>query len=120
MRGIKLRFSDEAVVEGRRDEAREVELREARVAAARRQPGWVEFEETALVRRARWLVHAESDELYRRSRGVVFQSGSAALIADHVPLAFYVEHETGEVVFLEKVGKTWSEIVARRAGKAAR
>lgn len=42
------------------------------------------------------------------------------MIADHVPLTFYVEHETGEVVFLEKVGKTWSKVVAKRARKATR
>jgi hypothetical protein len=38
-------------------------VRTARREAARRNSRWTEIEETMLVPRARWLVHADTDEL---------------------------------------------------------
>ena len=99
-------FTDEAVVEERvtdaMREAHPAELRRARVAAARGNARWVELEAVDLVERDRYLVSAETDEYFTRSRGVVFESGSATVIADQAPLRFYIDAEL-ELVFLERV-----------------
>ena len=89
-------------------------IREARVEVARRNHDWTELRETDLVRRARYLVHAETDELFKLHRGVVFQTGSSTLIADRFPMFWYVDREGG-LVFLSRVAGTWSEVVAKRA-----
>jgi hypothetical protein len=76
-------------------------LREQRVAAARRNRYWVELEETDLVRRGPWHVHAETDELLTRYRGAIFPTGMASIaFNDQVEMLFYVDR-FGEVVFLE-------------------
>lgn len=85
-----------------------------RVEVARRNSHWAELCETDLVRRARYLVHAETDELFTPHRGYVFATGSSTLIADRFPMFWYVDRD-GELVFLERVQGTWSAIVERRA-----
>ena len=89
-------------------------IRERRAEVARRNSDWTEVRETDLVPRARYLVHAETDGLFTRHRGIVFQTGSAHLIADRFPMFFYVDRD-GELVFLQRAPGTWSEIVAKRA-----
>ena len=77
-------------------------IREARVELVRRNPHWTELEETALVPRARLLVHADSDEVFTLYRGVVFGTGAASILFnEQVPMWFYVDR-AGEVVFLER------------------
>lgn len=89
-------------------------IRDARVGAARRNPDWTELAETDLVRRARYLVHAETDELFTLHRGTVFATGSTTLIADRFPMFWYLDRD-GDLVCLERVPGTWSERVARQA-----
>jgi hypothetical protein len=92
----------------------EDELRQKRVEVARRVPGWTELEETALVRRGRVLVDADTDAVYRPHRGVVFAPHSVTLIADQVALYFTVSPDGG-LAFYELLPGTWSEQVARQA-----
>jgi hypothetical protein len=95
-------------------------IRVRRVEIARRNPRWNEVEETALVRRERWFVHADTDEMFSLYRGPVFMTGSASVaFNDRVDMFFYVRGD-GEVIFLERQPGTWSEIVARRARRALR
>ena len=68
--------------------------------------------ETDLVRRGPWLVHADTDELFKN---YVFARGAGRpTFNEGVPLTFYVDHE-GDLVFLERGLGTWSEYIARRA-----
>ena len=93
------------------------ELREARLRAARRNSRWTEIEEVDPVPRHRhWLVSATTDEILERYRGIVFRTGSCSAISDVSSLYWYVEHESGELVFLERVGSpaTWTEHLERR------
>lgn len=115
---LKLRLSREALLEeGTPNEvsaAKAAELRELRIAAARKQAHWNEIEETTLVRHGPWLVHADSDAIYKIHRGIVWGSGSASVVAEFISLAWFVDRD-GQVVFLERMPATWSEIVAKRA-----
>ena len=65
----------------------------------------------------------ESPSPFRRSRrtdaSVVFTSGSATIVPDIAKLAFYVDR-SGEVVVLEKLGKSWSEIYARQVRRSTK
>jgi hypothetical protein len=112
-----LRFSDAAEGEALH-EAREQEVRRARLELARRQSAWTEIPETRLVRRGRYLVDAETDFVYVLRRGLVFEPGRAAVgyVADQTPMTYFVD-QAGEIVFLEQPGapRTWSEIVERKA-----
>jgi hypothetical protein len=88
----------------------------ARIEAARRDPFWTGVEGTVLVRRERWLVHADSDQLLTAYRGDTFQTGSASLANDRVPLLFCVDAD-GDLAFFERVGspRTWCDVLAKRA-----
>ena len=98
----------------------EDEVRDRRVEVARRNSKWTEIEEpSALVRRGRLLVHADSDEVFKPYTGVVFASGETTVIADYTALHFYVR-DNGELTFLEREPGTWSDRVARRAQLEAR
>ena len=97
----------------------EKEIRRARVARARQHQRWTEIPAGRLVPRYRhWLVDAETDECFVPVRGVVFQIGTANIIADLARLHFVVGDD-GELVFYEKQPGTWSEIYARRARREA-
>jgi hypothetical protein len=96
----------------------EDKIRARRVEVARRNSAWTELTETALVPRGRWLVDADSDELYSLHRGTVFSKGAIAFDAD-VELAFFVDRD-GEVVLLEPAGRTWSSVVEKKAKRATR
>jgi hypothetical protein len=98
------------------DRPAEDEIRDRRVEVARRNSKWTEIEEpSALVRRGRlYIVHADTDEVFKPYRGVVFATGSATVIADQTALYFYVRDE--ELTFLELEPGTWSDRVAKRAG----
>jgi hypothetical protein len=96
----------------------ERQVREARLATARRQSAWAETSETRLVRRGRFLVDAETDLIYVLRRGVVFETGRATVgyLPDNTPMTFYVD-QADDVVFLEQPSgpRTWSEVVERQA-----
>jgi hypothetical protein len=98
------------------DEAR---LRALRVESARRNAThWTEILEVDLARRGRFLVHAETDAIYRPYRGVIFARDEARpSFNENVSMEFYVSKDG--VAFLERVPGTWSEHVARRARRAA-
>lgn len=94
-------------------------VREKRVTVARANPVWSEIEETALVRRERWLVHAETDEWFTPFAAQVWVRGTAVIAQnDRVPLTFFVDQQ-GEVRFLERQAGTWSEVVAKRVRRRA-
>lgn len=88
-------------------------VRPERVAVARRMSKWTEIESDLVPRGRSWLVSASTDAVYVRHPGVVFQPYSVNVIADRVELSFYVD-EDGELVFLDRLGFTWSEHVERR------
>ena len=88
------------------------ELREARIAAARHNPRWTEIPDD-LVPRGRCLVSAATDEVLPH-RGVVFERGSARLVADMAPLVFTVTAD-GELRFLDRQPGSWSDVVAEQA-----
>jgi hypothetical protein len=89
------------------------ELRNARVAVTRRL--WEEIPEARLVARGfGQLVDAESDAVFIRAPGVIFERGSARLIDERKELAFYVDSD-GWPVVLERQPETWSDITYRRA-----
>ena len=107
--GTTLRRSKSAHI----DDDQAQRLRELRIEAARRNTYWTEVAETDFVRRGRLFVHAESDELFKPYRGAIFaKDAGRPTFNETVPLAFYVRD--GELVFLERVARTWSEIVERR------
>ena len=89
-------------------------LREARLNNARAVNAWTEIQPTDLVTRARWQVHVPTDTVLAPHRGVVFEPSSATPLAVGAPLHFYVDDD-GDLVFLERTGKTWSEIYLRQA-----
>ena len=94
----------------------EDELRRLRVQAARENRHWYEVEESALVPRPpNFLVHADSDAAYTRSRAQVFTTGAAKpQFNETLPLAFFVTADDG-LVFLERHRQSWSEILGQRA-----
>lgn len=95
----------------------EADVRRARVARARRHNRWTEIPAGRLVRRNRlWLVDAETDEYFVPVRGVVFHTGTANILADHVALHFVVGDDA-ELVFYEIQPGTWSDRVARQVAK---
>lgn len=77
-----------------------------------------EIPETRLVRRNRYYVDAETDRFFLLKRGVVFEPGRATVgyVRDGTPLRYDVTTDD-TIVFLEepKFGRTWSEIVERKA-----
>lgn len=98
-------------------------VRQARLELARRQQTWTEIPETRLVSRGRFLVDAETDLVYMRRRGVVFEPGRSTIgyVPEGAAMSFYVD--TGDnIVFVEHPGglETWSELMERKArrGKA--
>lgn len=88
-------------------------MREARIAAARRNPRFTEIPDD-LVTRGRCLVSAATDEVYLPHRGAVFERSSAGLVADMAELVFTVNAE-GELRFLDRRPGTWSDVVERQA-----
>lgn len=93
-------------------------LHTARVRAARGSPNWTELDEADLVARGDLLVSVATDAVYKRHPGVVFEPGSTTMIADHAPLAFYVNAD--EPTFLERLPGTWSDEIARQERRHAR
>jgi hypothetical protein len=95
--------------------ADEEQVRAARREQARRNAYWEELEETALVRRAPFLVHAADDSLSTPFQAPVFEAGSARIVAnDQVPLGYFITPE-GDVRFVERKAGTWSQVVERKA-----
>jgi hypothetical protein len=90
-------------------------IRRGRIETARKAQNFEEIDRADLVPRGPgWLVSAESDQIYTPHKGTVFANGSAALLADRVALWFYLDDD-GDIRFLERLGETWSNIVARQA-----
>jgi hypothetical protein len=88
-------------------------LSEARLRAARAHTHWTELEAVDLVARPGGLLVATSDDaIYMRHPGVVWETGSAAMIADMAPLYFY--EDGGYLTFLERLPGTWSERLAEK------
>jgi hypothetical protein len=117
-------FTDANLMEGTvTDPQREEwagQVRKARLEVARGQKNWEEIPETRLVQRGRYLVDAETDLVYVRRRGVVFETGNATVgyVVPGTPMTYTV-NEADEVVFLELgSSRTWSEIVERKARRA--
>ncbi len=103
------------------DDAQAKRLRELRVEAARRNSRWTELKESALVPRPPgFLVDAESDEVFRESRGAVYVPGEIrSSFAERTELYFVVRD--GDVLeFLERDPRTWSQIVERQARRKLR
>ena len=90
-------------------------VKAARIETAQRA-GWREVEYASLVKRARWLVLAETDELLVPRGGVTFEPGRGSLVSGHgVDLVFAIDPD-GDVLVLEKVThpSSWSEHVRRQ------
>lgn len=89
-------------------------LREARLAAARRNSHWQEIEDDLVPRgyRDSLLVSAETDAVYTRHTGVVFPPHQATPLAAMASLFWYLDAD-GELQFLERHHETWSQMVAR-------
>ena len=95
-------------------------VRVARLELVRRNSRWVEIPETRLVTRSRFLIDAETDEIFTLHRGVVFEPNSAVVgyVPEGAELHYFVD-EAGAVIFLERQRGTWSEIIAKKARRAA-
>jgi hypothetical protein len=101
------------------DDQREDQIREFRLASARHCKNWTEIDSDELVERDRGrLVHAGTDEVFERYGGDAF-SRSGQIIADWSPLHFYVTPDR-DVVVLERLPRTWSQMVYERERAAAR
>src|SRR5437763_4051941 len=74
------------------------EVRATHVQQARTRTRWREIPESQLVRRERWLVDAETDELFSIHRGAIFGRDGVIVFDDQRPdLVFYVDRD-GDVV----------------------
>jgi hypothetical protein len=93
-------------------------VRSARVKAARSSHAWTEIQESDISRRGRYYVHVPTDEALLLHRGVVFASESANVISTLAPLVFFVDGD-GDCVFLERSGRSWSEIYAKQCRREA-
>lgn len=111
------RVGDDGLTERER-EARLAAIRVKRLEIARSVSHWTEVDEADLVERRPYLVSATSDQLYTPHRGIVFAYGSVDLVEQTARLAFFVRE--GELVFLEPVGQTYSELLERRAARRRR
>lgn len=89
----------------------------ARIAEARRQSGWQEVDDL-VARPGGFYVSVATDRVYRSlGRGLAFEPGSAAVVADGQRLAFVVDGDSIE--FYEPFGReTWTERLERKAGLA--
>ena len=96
----------------------ELRLRQARVEAARRVPGWNEIAAVDLVKRGRVFVSAESDRVFAPYRGALWMTGTISPISDRSPLLFTVDGDKLE--FYEQLPGSWSERVKRQAERDAR
>jgi hypothetical protein len=93
-------------------------LAATRVEQARRCRSWSEIANGVLVQRERGiLVNVETDEAFQVYRGDAF-SRAGEVVSDMTPLRFVVRD--GDVLMLERLPQTWSEIVYQRARAGAR
>jgi hypothetical protein len=89
-----------------------------RIEAARHCRAWTELNPDVLVQRERrYYVNAETDETFEVYRGDAFSPAGDG-VADMTPLAFIVRD--GDVIVLERLPHTWSEIVYQRARAGTR
>lgn len=95
-------------------------VREARVAIARKVEAWTELEESALVKRGRWWVHADTDELFVDFLGTVWVAGRADVVSDRSPLYFCVLADGVGLAFFERVKNppTYTAFLEHRDRKA--
>ena len=98
------------------------EVRAARLDAVRRNRRRTELEETTLIPRGPFLVHAPSDELFVFRRGEVWEPDRASIgyVREDAEMDYFVDRE-GDVVFVERQlrGKTWSDVVASGRDRVA-
>jgi hypothetical protein len=97
------------------------DLAAMRVEAARRCGRWRELDASRLVRRklgrrGLW-VDASSDEAFQAYRGSAFSRGR--VVSDMTAL-FYVIERGDVVLVLERLGKSWSELLYEHERLAAR
>jgi hypothetical protein len=111
MSGLFVRAADEVPTES--------QIRAGRLQAARRLHVWTEIEDDFVPRGRGLFVSASTDHVYTTVRGVVFQTGSATIIAERAPYYFTVSPDGG-LTFYERQPQTWSEMVAKRARRRAR
>jgi hypothetical protein len=78
---------------GQRRPTGEANLQATRVKATRQNAKWVEIDDD-LVPRGPFLVSASSDLVYKLHTGIVFEPGSAAMIADQAALHWYGRRRT--------------------------
>jgi hypothetical protein len=109
-----------AVVDTSSVQPDEQELRNARVAAARRVPAWSELDPIDLVPRmgGRVVVSAESDRIFTRYAGALWQTGTATAIPDFSPLFFTADGDRLE--FYEAQPGTWTARVEQKAERERR
>jgi len=114
-------LDDVATAQQRERAAQAQQLREARVAAAKRTAEWVEVDQAHLVRRGPFLVEAESDAVFTIRPGAVFDHGraDAPYSLTQTRLHFVVDAD-GDVTFLESAAKTWTELISRKIEKQRR
>ena len=106
-------FYDE---ERRKREARWGQVKQARIKTARSNTNWLEVPQNRLVPRGPLRIDSETDAAYILRPGAVFDPERAdiAYLPSSSRLAFFVDEATGDIVFLEPTGLTWTEILERR------
>lgn len=91
------------------------ELRQGRVAAARRIAKWTELDGEP-IGRGPFLIDEPTDRIFTTYRGAIFEKGSPRILFNEgVPLHFFVDRD-GDIRFLElsTVAPTWTAFVERR------
>lgn len=90
-------------------------LEAQRIRSARVNAAWTELDPSMLVRRGRrFLVHADTDQVYTPYTGAVWNKLGGIDFAHMHPLYYVVDG--GQIRLLEKYSRTWSDIVRTQAG----
>jgi hypothetical protein len=95
------------------------EVRQKRVEIARRNDNFTEIPAERLIPRGpakfAWLVDAETDLVWVRSRGTTFVRDSVTLVSTHAPVTYFISGE-GDIVPIEPAPSipSWSWYIARQ------
>jgi len=115
-------LDDVATIEQRERADQAQQLRQARVATARRTDEWVEVPQSHLVRRGPFWIDAETDAVFTHRPGAVFDHGraEAPYSLTQTRLHFFVSDDN-TVEFLESTAaRTWSQMLERKHEKQRR